>query len=248
VKQSNGQPITLESKAEKYAAHLMGESLDDGFLPGWRRTINYLRSHGLDGDEGRRIARKYQLGFVNPAEPADRRFAQMLAIPYVTQKGVVDIKYRCTLDHDCRAYAREHDPMHAKYGKVTGSETWIFNPRAFFDADDTLGVAEGEIDAIVATEYLGIPTIGIPGVEAWTAYGRVWKHLLREDYAKVLVFVDGDEPSQSHPDGAGIEFARAVAQDVGPVTHLVRCLRGEDVASMVASGRGDILRERAGLI
>lgn len=222
----------------------MGENLDDGFRPGLQRTINYLQSHGI---HDRNIARKYQLGFVNPAEPADRRFAEMLAIPYLTQAGIVAMKYRCTIDHDCKEYAHEHDPLHAKYGAPSGQEQWIFNPAAFFDADEIIGVAEGEVDAIVATEYLGIPTIGIPGVEAWTAYGRIWKHLLREDYTQVFIFVDGDEPTKNHPDGPGLEFARAVAKDVGPAAQLVRCPRGEDVASMVASGQSDILLERAGL-
>jgi len=247
VKQKNGQQITLDFKAEKYAQHLMGYDLDDTARPGLMRTINYLHQHAITKDEhGRRIAQKYRLGLVNPAEPADRRFSGMLAIPYITRAGVVWFKYRCTLDHDCKEYARDGHPEHAKYAAVSGEEPWIYNPEAFFTADDTIGVTEGEIDAIVATEKLHIPSVGIPGVEIWTQNRKIWKRTF-DDYANILVFADGDNPSQAHPDGAGLEFARTLAKDVSRKALVVRCDPGEDVASMVASGKGDILRERAGL-
>lgn len=237
MKPDDGQPITLDSKSLRYA-----ELLLDGTRPGVIQTINYLRGHGIDKD----IAARYQLGFVNPVEAADRQFEGRLAIPYLTRSGVQAIKYRCVLDHDCKEYARNGHPMHGKYAAPLGQEARIFNPAAFFDAEDVLGIAEGEIDAIVATERLGLPTIGIPGVENWVKYRKEWRHTLR-DYEHILIFVDGDAPSDRHPDGAGLEFARAVARDVGPQARLVRCPSGEDVASMVASGQMDILRERAGL-
>ena len=237
MKPDSGQPITLDSKSQRYAKHLL-----DGSRPGAIQTINYLRSHGLGKDE----AVKYQLGFVNPVEPSDYQFEGRLSIPYITRNGVQAIKYRCVMDHDCKEYARDNHPQHAKYAAPLGQEARIFNPAAFFDAEDVLGIAEGEIDAIVATERLGLPTIGIPGVENWTKNRKEWRHTLK-DYEHILIFVDGDLPSERHPDGAGLEFARAVAKDVGPQARLVRCPSGEDVASMVASGQMDTLRERAGL-
>lgn len=234
------EQITPEEKADKYAEHLMHSPQLDSV----RAARRYLVAHGFD-DRGY-MAKQYQLGVVNPAEPADERFDGMLAIPYQTRAGIVAWKFRCLADHDCKAYSREVDSRHAKYGAPHGQEPWIYNPEAFFAADDTIGVAEGEIDAIVATEILGIPTIGIPGVETWTSNRKIWKRTL-EDYDNVLIFVDGDGPSQVHPEGAGLAFARAVQQDVGSSALLVRCPPGEDVASMVASGQGDILQERAGL-
>lgn len=237
MKPDDSQPITLDSKSQRYAQHLL-----DGDRPGVIRTINYLRGHGIDKD----IAAKYQLGFVNPVGAEDQQFEGRLAIPYLTRSGVVAMKYRCVMPHDCKEYARDGHPMHGKYAAPMGQEPRIFNPAAFFDAEDALGIAEGEIDAIVATERLGLPTIGIPGVENWVKYRKAWRRTL-EDYAHILIFVDGDGPSDRHPDGAGLEFARAVARDVGPQARLVRCPSGEDVASMVASGQMDVLLERAGL-
>lgn len=197
--------------------------------------ISYLKSHGLDKE----LARKYSLGFVNPATVDDNRFTGKLAIPYLTRAGIVAIKYRCVEDHDHKAL------NHGKYSAPEGQDARIFNPAAFFDADDLIGVAEGEIDAIVATERLGVPTIGIPGVESWTAHRRAWRRTL-EDYGTVLIFVDGDVQREngSQP---GLDMARAIQNDVRGRGRLVRCDQGEDVASMVAKGRLDQLRERAGL-
>jgi hypothetical protein len=234
LKQSGGQQITLDSKVEKYAEHLqLGNTNLRGSL---MMTIEYLKAHGLTKE----IAKKYQLGLVNPADYDDRRHAGRLAIPYLTRGGsVVAMKYRCVEGHKCK------DHGHQKYLAPEGQENWIFNPQAFFDADDVIGVAEGEIDAIVATERLGLPTIGIPGVEIWTQNRKSWRHALA-DYEKVLIFVDGDTPDEDGKE-AGKDFARAVAADVRGRGRLVYCDHGMDVASMVATGRINGLKEKAGL-
>jgi hypothetical protein len=200
------------------------------------KTRAYLRDHGIDA----KIAAKYRLGLVNPADFDDRKHAGRLAIPYITNAGVVMLKYRCVEEHNCK------DFDHEKYLVPFDQELWIFNPAAFFDADSTIGVAEGEIDAIVATEILGLPTIGIPGVDAWTSNRKTWRRTL-EDYEKVLIFVDGDKPDPITGKEAGKDFARAVAHDVRGRGRLVYCDQGQDVASMAASGRLDELREKAGL-
>jgi hypothetical protein len=199
------------------------------------RTIDYLRDHGMTKE----MVAKYRLGFVNPAEPADRLYEGMLAIPYLTRAGIVAIKYRCVVDHDHGAF------HHGKYSQPEGQDVWIFNPQAFFDADDVIGIAEGEIDAIVATEVVGMPTIGIPGVEIWKSNRKAWRRTL-DDYSTILIFVDGDVKRE---DGSqpGLDMARSVQSDVRGRGRLVRCDQGEDVASMVAKGHQDLLKERAGL-
>jgi hypothetical protein len=230
--QNSGQPITLGLKVQKYARHLQVGDTDQ--LSDLTKTINYLRDHGLTKE----MAAKYHLGFVNPAESADNRYRGMLAIPYLTRAGVVAVKYRCVEDHDHSAF------HHGKYSQPEGQDVWIYNPQAFFDADDTIGVAEGEIDAIVASETL-LPTIGIPGVEIWKANRKAWKRTL-DDYSTVLIFVDGDVRRE---DGSqpGLDWAKSVQSDVRGRGRLIRCDQGEDVASMVAAGKLSVLRERAGL-
>lgn len=200
-------------------------------------TVRYLRSHAIDLP----VAEKYQLGFVNPAENADEPFRGRLAIPYITPGGIKGFKFRCTRDHDCKAIGC------TRYLYPEGQTHRIFNPAAFFNATDTIGVTEGEINAIVATEFVGIPTVGIPGTDAWKPNRNAWRRTF-EDYDIVLIFTDEkDDASPRHPDGAGMDLARAISHDVGHRGRMVRCDTGYDVASMVANGKADTLRERAGL-
>lgn len=234
MQRNSGPPITLDGKTQMYANHLLLGDTD--LRSELMRTIDYLRDHGLDKE----TAAKYKLGFVNPAEPSDRIYRGMLAIPYVTRAGVVAIKYRCVEDHEHK------DFNHGKYSQPEGQEPWIYNPQAFFDSADTLGIAEGEIDAIVATESLGVPTIGIPGVEIWKQNRKVWRRTL-DDYSTILIFVDGDVQRE---DGSqpGLDMARSIQSEVRGRGHLVRCDQGEDVASMVAAGKIELLKDRAGLL
>lgn len=227
-------------KADKYTGHLLRGDTDH--RSGLMKTIDYLREHGLTKE----VAARYRLGFVNPAEPADRIYQGMLSIPYVTKAGIVAMKYRCVEDHD-------HSVHGGKYSQAEMADSWIYNPQAFFDAEDTIGVAEGEIDAIAATEFVGVPTIGIPGVDYWRANRKAWRRTL-DDYSTILIFVDGDSPREmKSPDGTvtvkqpGLDMAKSIQADVRGRGRLVRCDQGEDVASMVAKGRLETLRERAGL-
>jgi hypothetical protein len=233
---NDGRRITSDSRAEVYARHLRG--LDGTSLDGVTKTIKYLRAHGINLD----IAQKYHLGLVNPVGPEDRQYEGRLCIPTLTRKGVVAFKYRCVEPHNCKAQPGDHK----KYLAPHGQETRLFNPEAFFAADQVIGVTEGEINAIVATEFI-IPTVGIPGVDTWKPNRKPWK-LAFADYETVLIFADmKDDPSERHPEGAGMFLARMIADDLGAKARLVQCDRDFDVAGMVAAGNAAKLRERAGI-
>jgi 5S rRNA maturation endonuclease (ribonuclease M5) len=196
--------------------------------PAYYRHIEpYFQSHAVTMD----MAERYQLGYVvNPA-PQDRRFRGMLVIPYITRNGIKAIKFRCMEDHD-------HNIHGGKYGVPAGQGARVYNPEAYFDAFNTIGICEGEIDALVATEVIGIPTIGIPGVEMWKGHVDQWKHTLK-DYDEVIVFGDGDE--------AGKRMARQIQEDLGTRALIAQMDTGEDLASSVAKGNAALIRERAGL-
>jgi hypothetical protein len=214
-------------KARKYADWLSQKPSTS--VPSWTKTVDYLRSHGIDSE----IAGKYQLGYVARAPKGDERFLGTLSIPYLTRAGVVAIKYRC-VEPDC-----QHNKHGGKYMQPAGQKVRLYNAGAFFNTGDTIGMAEGEIDAIAATEHVGLPTLGMPGAEQWTGHSTIWKIALK-DYDMVVFFADGDE--------AGIKCGRLVTDDLGPKHgRLVRCDAGEDVASSIAKGKVDDLRERAGL-
>lgn len=148
----------------------------------------------------------------------------MLAIPYLSPRGVKAMKFR---------RLGEEGP---KYNSHHGQKPRLYNPAAFFAADNAIGLCEGEIDAIVATERLGCPTMGIPGSDTWSRMASVWSPVFK-DFRTVYVFADGDD--------AGKRLASDVAETLGWRVRLVECDRGEDVASMVRAGYADKLKKLA---
>jgi len=209
--QLNSLERYLAKAAKAYNRQLaVSERLDDH--PSIER---YLTDHGIA--EGRIVA-NYQLGVVDTPLPGDERFAGMLAIPYRTRNGVKAIRFR------------NLNGGKPKFAQHTGQAARLYNAAAYFKADDAIGIAEGEIDAIVATEVLGIPTMGIPGAQMWSAHKAIWVPVFR-NFSRVLVLRDGDD--------AGQELADAVADSLKWRARVVEMPKGEDVSSMVASGRKD---------
>jgi hypothetical protein len=101
-----------------------------------------------------------------------------------------------------------------------------------------VGVCEGELDAITATEHLSIPCFGVPGASQWKKYGWYWQLVLR-DFGTVIVFADGDAP--------GKQLASEIANDAGPASRIVFCDDRQDINSMIVAGLGDELLKKAGL-
>jgi DNA primase len=60
--------------------------------------------------------------------------------------------------------------------------------QALHDADSTILVCEGELDAVAAT-YAGWPAVGVPGAQGWKDH---WARLL-DDFERVVVVSDGDD-------------------------------------------------------
>lgn len=152
--------------------------------------------------------------------PGDEQFRGMLAIPYLTHGGTRGIKFRNLTGKP-------------KFLHHPGQKARLFNVEAYFAADDTIGIAEGELDAIVATERLGVPTLGIPGAENWRA--DIWGPLFK-DFGRVIVFADGDD--------AGRRAAARITETIGWRAVVVQCPDGEDISSMAAQNRTDELMAR----
>jgi DNA primase len=172
-----------------------------------------LREHAITQD----IAIKYTLGFVSEPLPGDERFTGMLSIPYLTPAGVRAMKFRSLSTEG------------AKYHKHSGDKNRLYNAPAYFEAGTAIGISEGEMDAIAASEHLNVPTLGVPGTQGWKS---AWRHVL-EDFTTVYIFGDGDQPGRA--------FADEMAELVGWRARIVQCPDGEDVSSMAASGRASEL-------
>lgn len=200
---SDSQRRQLERMCNTYREQLPTSRASDP-----NGVIDYLEGRSIDWH----IAQKYQLGYVAEPIPGDERFAGRLAIPYLANGKCVAINFR-SLDGSTPKYLKPH-----------GQKARLYNALAYFAAEDTIGVSEGELDAVIATERLGVPTLGVPGS---TNYQDTWDHLFR-DFNKVVIWQDGDL--------AGQTFANNIAERVGWRARVVVCDPGEDVSSMVSAG------------
>lgn len=137
-------------------------------------AYDWLQRRGIS----REVADVYKLGI------SDDLHRGRLAIPYLRPAGVIWFNYR-TLEAEGKPKYISHGSRH------------LYNTEAFEVADATgeVAIAEGELDAIVATALCGVPTVGIPGATQWQG-NKHW-HELFTGYQKVWVLADPDEAGKS---------------------------------------------------
>lgn len=139
------------------------------------------------------MAARFQLGFVaEPVEGHDR-FAGRLAIPYITPSGVVGMRFR-RLDGE--------DP---KYDSEAGQRTALYNVNDLHRSEPWIALCEGELDTIVMSGIVGVPAVGVPGVQHWSKKGGIWSRLF-QDYDQVFVLTD--------PDKAGLKAQQEICKRI----------------------------------
>lgn len=176
----------------------------------------YLKNRGIFPENA--TVKRFLLGYV--AEPllGHDRYKGWLAIPYLRwsqEHGwiVVNIRFRCLQDHDCKAEG------HGKYQSLPGTGTWLYNTNSLLRDTEEIAVIEGELNTIVS-ELCGVPAIGAPGADTWQPYMRL--PLL--GYKRVVVVAEGDDP--------GRRFANTVASTI-PGALIVDLPEKHDANSLV---------------
>jgi DNA primase len=183
LKVSDSQKSWLGGLADRYHEALTPE------------VRSYLESRGLE----RTVVDGARLGVVVNPDAAHVQFEGRLSIPFITPTGVVFIRFRCLEDHDCKEEDKRRREFnknwgHGKYEGPSKTDTHLYNVLALHDSETVVGVAEGELDALVATAA-GLPSVGVPGANNWKPfYSRLF-----DDFERVIILGDGDT--------AGREFA-----------------------------------------
>lgn len=214
---------SLTRSTEKYADALAG--------PAGERCATYLADRGivLDLDLPFEIGNPWMLGYVDAPDAEHEDMRGRLAIPYLVPRGgPVGMKFRCIADHSC------DDVGHPKYLAHIGMGQRLFGVNALSAPGETIGITEGELDAVVLTDVAQIPAVAVPGVKGWR---DEWRHLF-EGFPRVLIFGDGDK------DG------RAFAGKLAELIHGSRAVHmpdQHDITSYVLEHGADALRDRAGL-
>lgn len=204
---SKEQRTYLERATLEYA-----KNLDD--------AAEWLAGRGLDLE----FARSRGLGVVRETLPGHESVAGYLSIPYLTDKGPVNMSFRCMEKHNCK----EQGAYHKKYRKRKGSPSNLYGVQSADWADDWIVVTEGELDALT-WQQIGVPAIGVPGAENWKDH---WVNVL-EDFSRVHLAEDGDD--------AGKDLWISVSENLTNVVRM-RMPDGEDSNSMfLKAGEGYLL-------
>lgn len=166
----SGQRRTqLAQATERYSEALSGSLAEE-----------YLNTRGIPVE----VAQRFSLGYVADPLEGHERFRGRLAIPYLTPSGPVGMRFR-SLDP-------EGDP---KYDSEAGQRTALYNVQDLHRSEPWVAICEGELDALVMSGVVGVPAVGIPGVEHWSKKGGIWSRLF-QDYSSVLICMDPDKAGQ----------------------------------------------------
>ena len=174
----------MDQAADYYAADV-GHALD------------YLNQRGITEE----VARENLLGCVIDPLPGHDPYLGRLVIPYRTPAGVVDMRFR--------AITPEQNP---KYLGLPGRHPRLFNTVAIVNEERVVGICEGELDALIATHMIGVPSVAVPGAQSWNTdrHPRIFR-----GFDKVIVFADGDEAGRNLASTIARDIQQAVVVDMG---------------------------------
>lgn len=151
--------------------------------------------HYLTQDRGLSEAtiRRHELGYVADPESGHEHVAGRIVIPYLTPSGPVKLRFRAVEPYTGKA----------KYLDLAGGRPRMFNTQALINPGNTLYIAEGEMDTMIAGQC-GLPAVGIAGAQNWLPH---FKHML-DGFSTIKVLADNDDG------GAGMELANKIALDL----------------------------------
>ena len=153
----------------------------------------WLNERGIS----RSVAAKYSLGTVTDPVAGHEHHEGWISIPYIT-----------AMNHCVGFKFRRLDDGKPKYGSPTGQKAHLYNVVDCTILSKHIVVCEGELDTVIVSGVLGIPAVGIPGVQAWKPH-----------FAKLLngydsVYIVGDNDVKEDGSNPGAEFAKRVASEV----------------------------------
>jgi DNA primase len=160
-------------------------------------AIKFLADRGISKE----VADQYLLGSIVLPVAGHENYKGWLSIPYMTVMGhCVGFKFR------------RLDEGKPKYGAPLGQKGHLYNVSDIILSSEYIAVCEGELDTIIASAILGMPAVGVPGVQAWKA------HFNRMFTGYGRVYVIGDNDLKDDGTNPGAEFSRMVAQEIGNAT------------------------------
>ena len=178
---SNAQSKLLLEAAQRYAQEISPEA------------IVALLERGISEE----VAARFQLGTIIDPINGHEMYEGWISIPYITASGsCVGFKFR------------RLDDGKPKYGSPTGQKAHLYNVTDILLASPYVVVCEGELDTVITSGVLGIPAVGVPGVQAWKP------HFSKLFNGYDTIYVVGDNDIKEDGSNPGAEFAKRVASEI----------------------------------
>ena len=178
---SNAQSKLLLEAAQRYAQEISPEA------------IVALLERGISEE----VAARFQLGTITDPINGHEMYEGWISIPYITASGsCVGFKFR------------RLDDGKPKYGSPTGQKAHLYNVTDILLASPYVVVCEGELDTVITSGVLGIPAVGVPGVQAWKP------HFSKLFNGYDTIYVVGDNDIKEDGSNPGAEFSKRVASEI----------------------------------
>jgi DNA primase len=178
---SNAQSKLQLEAAQRYAQEISPEA------------IVALLERGISEE----VAARFQLGTITDPINGHEMYEGWISIPYIT-----------AMNH-CVGYKfRRLDDGKPKYGSPVGQKSHLYNVTDVLALSPYIVVCEGELDTIITSGVLGIPAVGVPGVQAWKP------HFAKLFNGYDTVYVVGDNDIKEDGSNPGMEFAKRVANEI----------------------------------
>ena len=178
---SNVQSKLLLEAAQRYAQEISPEA------------IVALLERGISEE----VAARFQLGTITDPINGHEMYDGWISIPYITAGNYcVGFKFR------------RLDDGKPKYGSPTGQKAHLYNVTDVLIQSPFIVVTEGELDTVITSGMLGIPAVGVPGVQAWKP------HFSKLFNGYDTVYVVGDNDIKEDGSNPGAEFAKRVASEI----------------------------------
>ena len=178
---SNVQSRSLKEAAQRYAQEVSPE------------TLVALAERGIS----EAAAARFELGTVTDPINGHEMYEGWISIPYMTASdSCVGFKFR------------RIDDGKPKYGSPTGQKAHLYNVIDITIQSPFIVICEGELDTVITSAMLGIPAVGVPGVQSWKT------HFPKLFTGYDTVFVVGDNDIKEDGSNPGADFAKRVASEI----------------------------------
>lgn len=206
---SNGQSKLLMEAAQRYAQEISPEALVA------------LAERGISEE----VAARFQLGTITDPINGHEMYEGWISIPYIT-----------AMNHCVGFKFRRLDDGKPKYGSPLGQKAHLYNVTDILVQSPYIVVTEGELDAVITSGVLGIPAVGVPGVQAWKP------HFAKLFNGYDTVYVVGDNDIKEDGSNPGAEFSKRVANEVLN-SQIVQLPPGMDINDYYLANGPDATRE-----